>query len=203
MKDEGRNIFSVFDEIIPRSEKEGLLNQNAKVLWLTGLSGSGKTTIAKVVEKHLHELGYITQLLDGDNIRAGINNNLGFSEGDRKENIRRIAEVSKLFLNCGIIAINCFVSPTNAIRKMAKDIIGENDFIEIFIDTPLEVCEERDTKGLYAKARAGEISDFTGISSPFEAPKDMELLVKTKDQSIENSAQVVLDYILPIIEKKA
>ena len=125
MKNEGNNIFSVFDEIISREEKESSLKQSAKVIWMTGLSGSGKTTIAKVLERELHDKGYLTQLLDGDNIRTGINNNLGFSDTDRRENIRRIAEVSKLFLNCGIITINCFVSPTKEIRQQAKEIIGE------------------------------------------------------------------------------
>jgi adenylylsulfate kinase len=202
MKDEGKNIFSTFDEILPREEKETLLNQKAKVIWMTGLSGSGKTTIAKFLERYLHDKGYLTQLLDGDNIRSGINNNLGFSDEDRQENIRRIAEVSKLFLNCGIITINCFVSPTKAIRKMAKSIVGAEDFIEVFIDTPLEVCEARDVKGLYKKARAGEIKDFTGISAPFEAPEDA-LRIETADQSIEASAQKIIEHLIPIIEKKA
>lgn len=202
MKDEGRNIFSTFDEILPREEKETLLNQKAKVIWMTGLSGSGKTTIAKYLERYLHDKGYLTQLLDGDNIRSGINNNLGFSDEDRNENIRRIAEVSKLFLNCGIITINCFVSPTKAIRKMAESIIGAEDFIEVFIDTPLEVCEARDVKGLYKKARAGEIKDFTGISAPFEAPEDA-LCIKTVDRSVEETANEILEYLIPIIEKKA
>jgi adenylylsulfate kinase len=202
MKDEGRNIYSVFDEMLPREEKENLLNQHAIVIWMTGLSGSGKTTIAKYLEKVLHQEGYLTQLLDGDNIRSGINNNLGFSDEDRTENIRRIAEVSKLFLNCGIISINCFVSPTKVIRNQAKKIIGEADFLEVFIDTPLEVCEARDVKGLYKKARKGEIKDFTGISAPFEVPEDC-LIVNTADQSIEESAQTILDHILPIIKKEA
>lgn len=203
MKNEGRNIYSVFDELLPRSAKEKLLNQNAKVLWLTGLSGSGKTTIAKYLEKELHNRGLLTQLLDGDNIRTGINNNLGFSEADRTENIRRIAEVSKLFLNCGVITINSFVSPTIAIRKQAKDIIGEEDFIEVFIDTPLEICEQRDVKGLYKKARAGEIKDFTGISSPFENPKKPDIIVKTENKSVEESAKEILNYLNPIINYKA
>lgn len=202
MKDEGRNIFSTFDEILPREEKEKLLNQKAKVIWMTGLSGSGKTTIAKYLERYLHEKGYLTQLLDGDNIRSGINNNLGFSDEDRQENIRRIAEVSKLFLNCGIITINCFVSPTKAIREMARLIIGAEDFIEVFVDTPLEVCEARDVKGLYKKARSGEIKDFTGISAPFEAPEDA-LRIETANRSIETSAQKIIEYLNPIIEKKA
>jgi len=200
MKEEGRNIFSVFDEMLPRSEKEALLNQRAKVLWMTGLSGSGKTTIAKVLERELHQRNHLTQLLDGDNIRSGINSNLGFSEADRKENIRRIAEVSKLFVNCGVIAINCFVSPTQEIREQAKNIIGTEDFIEIFIDTPIDLCEKRDPKGLYAKARAGEIKDFTGISAPFEAPKNPNILVRTANQSPEDSAKDILQALLPKIQ---
>ena len=202
MKDEGQNIFSVFDELLPRNEKEMLLEQNAKVLWLTGLSGSGKTTIAKQLERSLHEKGYLTQLLDGDNIRTGINGDLKFSAEDRKENIRRIAEISKLFLNCGIITINCFVSPTESIRKQAKEIIGETDFVEVFVDTPLAVCEARDTKGLYAKARKGEIKDFTGISAPFEEPKNAAINVKTESKTIEESTQEVLEFILPLIKRK-
>lgn len=203
MKDEGKNIFSVFDEILSRDEKERLLRQHSKVLWLTGLSGSGKTTIAKVLEKELHEKGFITQLLDGDNIRSGINNNLGFSEEDREENIRRIAEISKLFLNCGIITINCFVSPSESIRNTARSIIGKEDYIEIFVDTPLEVCEQRDTKGLYAKARAGKIKNFTGIDAPFETPNKPDLNVKTDGMSVEQSTAIILDHILPLIELKS
>lgn len=203
MKDEGKNIYSVFDEILPRREKEILLKQRAKVLWLTGLSGSGKTTLAKVVEKKLHERGFLTQLLDGDNIRTGINANLGFSEQDRTENIRRIAEVSKLFLNCGVITINCFVSPTKAIRDLAKEIIGAENFLELFIDTPLEVCEERDTKGLYAKARKGEIDHFTGISAPFEAPQNPALRVKTEGKTIESSATEIITFVSSLINFKA
>jgi adenylylsulfate kinase len=200
MKDEGNNIFSIFDEILTKKDKELKLNQKAKVLWLTGLSGSGKTTIAKVVEKVLHEMGFLTQLLDGDNIRAGINNNLGFSDADRQENIRRIAEVSKLFLNCGVITINCFVSPTKQIREQARKIIGEGDFVEIFVDTPLSICESRDTKGLYAKARKGEIKDFTGISAPFEVPESAAIKIKTENKKIEESARELVDYILPLIK---
>ncbi|KAA3650808.1 MAG: adenylyl-sulfate kinase [Bacteroidetes bacterium] len=203
MKNEGRNIYSVFDEMLPKSAKENLLQQHAKVLWMTGLSGSGKTTIAKQLEKILHEKGYLTQLLDGDNIRAGINNNLGFSDADRIENIRRIAEISKLFLNCGIITINCFVSPTEEIRRQAKEIIGEENFIEVFINTPLSVCETRDVKGLYKKARAGEIKDFTGISAPFEAPISPEISVKTENKSVEESTEEIINYLIPLINYKA
>lgn len=194
------NIFPVFDSILQRKDKESLLRQKAVVIWLTGLSGSGKTTIAIGLEKALNSKGILTQVLDGDNIRAGINNNLGFSNEDRKENIRRIAEVSKLFLNCGVVTINCFVSPTHEIRQQAKEIIGENDFLEVFINTPIEICEQRDVKGLYKKARAGEIKDFTGINAPFEAPTNPFLDVKTQDKTVEQSVNEILSKVLPIIK---
>lgn len=179
-----------------------MLEQRAKVIWLTGLSGSGKSTIAEAAEKELHKMGFVTMLLDGDNIRAGINNNLTFSAEDRIENIRRIAEVSKLFLNCGIITINCFVSPTNDIRTLAKGIIGEEDFIEVYVNAPLEVCEARDVKGLYAKARKGLIPDFTGITAPFEAPEHPALTIPTHELEIQEGVQRLLDFILPIISNK-
>lgn len=201
MKNEGSNIFSVFDEILNRTDKEAFLQQRSKVVWMTGLSGSGKTTIAKILERELLSQGYFNQLLDGDNIRSGINKNLGFSEEDRIENIRRIAEISKLFLHCGVITINCFVSPTVAIRKMAEDIIGKEDFVEVFIDTPIEVCEQRDPKGLYKKARAGEIKDFTGISAPFEPPKEA-IVIKTENKKAEECAKELLDQLIPLIAKK-
>lgn len=196
------NIFPIFDQIVGRKEKEQLLNQTAKVIWMTGLSGSGKSTIAIALEKELVQKGFLTQVLDGDNIRTGINNNLGFSDADRTENIRRIAEVSKLFVNCGVITINCFVSPTNAIRNAAKEIIGKEDFVEVFIDTPLEICEQRDVKGLYKKARAGEIKDFTGINAPFEAPENTAIVVKTAHKTVEESVNTILAQILPLITKK-
>lgn len=196
------NIFPVFDSILQRKDKESLLQQKSVVIWLTGLSGSGKTTIAIGLEKALNSKGILTQILDGDNIRVGINNNLGFSEADRTENIRRIAEVSKLFLNCGIVTINCFVSPTNEIRQQAKSIIGEDDFLEIFINTPIEICEQRDVKGLYKKARAGEIKDFTGISAPFEAPLNPFLEVKTENKTIDESVKEILDQVLSKIQLK-
>lgn len=201
MKEVQENIHPIFDRLLQRNDKEDLLQQTAKVIWLTGLSGSGKSTIAQHLEKILHANGNLTMLLDGDNIRSGINNNLSFSDADRIENIRRIAEVSKLFLNCGIITINSFVSPTNEIRKMAKELIGENDFLEIYINAPLEVCEARDVKGLYKKARAGLIPDFTGITSPFEAPENPALEIKTDKMEIEESVQMLLDFILPVIKK--
>ncbi len=194
------NIHPVFNKILNRPDKEKLLNQHARVIWLTGLSGSGKTTIAQEIEMELNQKGYLTQILDGDNIRTGINNNLGFSQDDRYENIRRIAEVSKLFLDCGIICINSFISPTIEIRKMAKNIIGKENFIEVYINAPLEVCEKRDPKGLYKKVREGKIKNFTGIDSPFEAPEKPEIEIRTNELSIEDSAAKALEIILPIIE---
>jgi len=199
MESNQNNIHPVFDRILQRKDKESLLQQKSQVIWMTGLSGSGKTTIAIALEQKLRDKGFLTQVLDGDNVRTGINNNLGFSEEDRTENIRRIAEVSKLFLNSGIITINCFVSPTIAIRENAKEIIGDNNFIEVFVNTPIEICEQRDVKGLYKKARAGEIKDFTGIDSPFEAPLNPELDVKTANITIEEAANNILEYILPLI----
>jgi len=189
-----KNIYTVFNEILQRSDKEKMLGQKSVVIWMTGLSGSGKTTVAKGLEQRLHEDGRLTQILDGDNIRHGINKDLGFSEEDRAENIRRIAEISKLFLDCGVITINCFVSPTNAIRAQAKAIIGE-DLLEVFISTPLEECERRDTKGLYERARKGEIKDMTGISSPFEAPEDPAICIDTTNRSVEECVNELHDFI--------
>ncbi len=203
MKDEGNNVFSVFDEIIGREEKEAFLKQRAKVVWMTGLSGSGKTTLAKYLERRLMQAGYFSKLLDGDNVRSGLNKGLGFSEEDRTENIRRIAEVSKLFVDGGVICINCFVSPTEAIRAQAKAIIGDDLFLEVFIDTPLEVCESRDVKGLYNKARAGEIKDFTGISAPFEAPSAPEIAIQTADKTIEEAGEELFKALLPFITLEA
>jgi len=194
------NIHPDFQGMLQRGEKEFLLNQRAKVLWMTGLSGSGKTTLAQGLEQIMHKGGYLTQILDGDNIRAGINNNLGFSDEDRAENIRRISEISKLFLGCGIITINCFVSPTLAIREQAKSIIGSDDFVEIFVNTPIEICEERDVKGLYAKARKGEIQDFTGVNAPFEAPTNADFEINTSDSTIDDCLKLLFAYIEPLIK---
>lgn len=193
------NIHPVFHKILNREDKERLLNQRSKVIWLTGLSGSGKTTLARNIEMELNGRGFLTQILDGDNVRTGLNNNLGFSEEDRNENIRRIAEVSKLFLNCGIICINAFITPTEKIRSNAFQIIGKPDVIEIFVNAPLEVCEQRDTKGLYEKARKGLIKNFTGIDSPFENPVQPDLEVKTNETSVSDSVIKCLDVILPLI----
>jgi adenylylsulfate kinase len=196
------NIFPVFHKIINREEKEKLLKQRAKVIWFTGLSGAGKTTLARHLEERLFERNFMVQILDGDNIRSGINSNLTFSEEDREENIRRIAEVSKLFLNCGIVTINSFISPTERMRQLAIDIIGLDDFIEVYVNAPLEVCEQRDVKGLYAKARRGEIKDFTGIGSPFEYPEGLDLEIRTDLLSIEESVDKLMEFVLPKIEIK-
>ena len=194
------NIHTTFDRILQREEKESLLNQKGLVVWMTGLSGSGKTSIAVGLERLLAEKGILTQVLDGDNIRSGINNNLGFSEEDRKENIRRIAEVTKLFVNCGIVTLNCFVSPTKDIRQQAKDILGD-DMLEVFVNTPFDECEKRDVKGLYAKARAGEIKNFTGLDAPFEAPENPFLDIETVGRSVDECAKEIFDAVLPLIRK--
>ena len=200
MNTPSENIFPVFDKIISKEKKEKLLNQKGKVFWLTGLSGSGKTTIALQLEKELFKLGFLVQILDGDNIRAGINNNLSFSEADRTENIRRISEVSKLFLNCGVITINCFVSPTKKMRQNAKKIIGKENYYEIFINADLETCEKRDVKGLYKKARSGEIKNFTGIDTEYEKPNNPSLEVDTSLLSLDQSIEIILKNILPQIK---
>lgn len=200
MSEAPKNIYPVFDKILGRYDKEKLLNQNGKVVWLTGLSGAGKTTVAKCLEEELFQRGYLTQILDGDNIRSGINNNLGFSDEDRYENIRRISEVSRLFVNCGVITINCFISPTEEIRNMAKVIIGAQDFIEVYINAPIEVCEQRDTKGLYARARLGEIENFTGITSSFEKPENFDIEVRTDIYSAKECAKQILEIVLPRVE---
>ena len=195
MKEE--NIYPIFDRMLSREDKEALLGQRGVMLWLTGLSGSGKSTIAIALERELHQRGLLCRILDGDNIRSGINNNLGFSAEDRVENIRRIAEIGKLFVDTGIITIAAFISPSNELRQMATRIIGEGDFLEIYVSTPLEECEKRDVKGLYAKARRGEIKDFTGVSAPFEAPAHPDLTLDTSVLSLEESVSRLLGLILP------
>lgn len=194
------NIHPIFDRLLQRADRERFLDQRSKVLWLTGLSGSGKSTIAQYLERHLFNQGFFAQVLDGDNIRSGINNNLGFSEEDRRENIRRIAEVAKLYLHSGVISINSFISPTIEIRQMARSIIGEADFIEIYVNAPLEVCENRDVKGLYKKARLGEIKGFTGIDAPYEAPESPDLEIRTDEMDIDTSVKRIFQFILPVIK---
>ena len=195
----GNNIYPIFEKMQGRKEKEELLRQHGLMIWFTGLSGSGKSTIAVALEKALHEQGFLCRILDGDNIRSGINNNLGFSAEDRVENIRRIAEIGKLFVDTGIITLAAFISPNNKLREMAASIIGKDDFLEIYVSTPLEVCEQRDVKGLYAKARRGEIKEFTGISAPFEAPRHPALTLDTSALSLEECVGQLLALILPKI----
>lgn len=196
-----RHIHPVADRLLQRADKEALLGQRGLCIWMTGLSGSGKSTIAIALERKLHEEGRFCVVLDGDNLRAGINNNLGFSDADRVENIRRVAEVAKLFVRNGVVCVCTFVSPTNALRESARTIIGANDFVEVFIDTPLEVCEQRDVKGLYAKARAGVVKDFTGISAPFEAPTSPDVRIPTSDmtegQSADHLYRSIMGRIVP------
>ena len=186
------NIYPIFDRMLARADKERLLGQRGVMLWFTGLSGSGKSTVAVALERELHRRGRLCRLLDGDNIRTGINAGLGFSADDRRENIRRIAEVGKLFVDTGIITLAAFVSPTEELRTLARDIIGVADFKEIFVATPLEECERRDVKGLYARARRGEVKNFTGISAPFEAPQNPALVLDTTDTPVEESVEKVL-----------
>jgi adenylylsulfate kinase len=195
------NIFPVFD-IIPREEKEKFLNQNSRVIWFTGLSGAGKTTVSRVLEKELFLKGFFCQIMDGDNIRSGINSNLSFTEEDRKENIRRIAEISKLYLHSGIITINSFITPTPEMRDIPRAIIGKPDLIEVYINAPLNVCEDRDVKGLYKKAREGKIINFTGIDAPFVPPKNPELVLHTDKFTVEENVEQALDYLIPILARK-
>ncbi len=186
------NIYPIFDRMLTRADKERLLGQRGVMLWFTGLSGSGKSTLAIALERALQERGKLCRILDGDNIRTGINNNLGFSDEDRTENIRRIAEVAKLFVDTGVITLAAFISPTERMRQMARTIIGDADFKEIYVSTPVEECERRDVKGLYAKARAGLVKNFTGISAPFEAPAAPALTLDTSRLSVAESVSRLL-----------
>lgn len=188
------NIYPI--TILSREDKEQLLHQRGIMIWMTGLSGSGKSTVAIGVERELQKRGILCRILDGDNIRAGINSNLGFSAEDRKENIRRIAEIGKLFVDTGIVTIACFVSPTHELRQMAREIIGPDDFREVYIATPLEECERRDVKGLYARARKGEVKDFTGISAPFEAPENPDLRLDTSQMTLKDEVEAVVELCL-------
>jgi len=195
------HIYPIFDTLLGKKAKETLLKQHGLVIWMIGLSGSGKSTLARSLENNLHQKGVFTQLLDGDNLRTGINNNLGFSQEDRTENIRRAAEVSKLFKEAGVVTICSLITPTHDLQQMARNIIGPG-FFEVFIDCPVEVCEQRDVKGLYAKARRGEIKDFTGISAPFEGPANPDLRVHTHLNDIETCQQQLIEALLPLIKSQ-
>ncbi|GAB4283049.1 MAG: adenylyl-sulfate kinase [Marinilabiliales bacterium] len=193
-------LWTDFNAFIRRNRKRFLVRQTPHVIWLTGLSGAGKTTLARALEKEILRRGFFTKYFDGDVIRKGLNKDLGFSIEDRIENIRRIAELTKIFLDSGIIVIVGFITPTEQMRELAKSIVGYNRFIEIYVNAPLEVCEQRDVKGLYAKARRGEIKNFTGIDSVFEPPANPDVEVRTDLWSLKKCTKVVLDYVLPKIK---
>lgn len=188
------------DHKINMQERRALLAQNSKIIWFTGLSGSGKSTIAGKVEELLNERGFLTYILDGDNIRTGLNKNLGFSNEDRVENIRRVGEVAKLFMDAGVIVLAAFISPFKADRRMVRDLVAKDDFIEIFVNCPIEICEARDPKGLYKKARKGELKDFTGVSSPFEIPERPELEIRSDEMNVVQAAEKIVRWIKPKIE---
>lgn len=195
--DQAANLFPTDHHILGRAEKERLLGQRAMVIWLYGLSGSGKSTLANALERRLHAQGLATVLLDGDNVRTGLNKGLGFSDEDRQENIRRIAEVSKLFLRAGVVVINAFITPRNDLRKMAREVIGSGDLVEVYVKCSFDECERRDVKGLYAKAKDGGVAHFTGAASAFEEPDAADLVIDTADQSQEESLETLHGYVRP------
>jgi adenylylsulfate kinase len=180
---------------ISKSDRQVLNDHNSFLIWFTGLSGSGKSTIANVVEQELHKQGIKTYTLDGDNIRKGINNDLSFAPEDRTENIRRIAEISNLMIDAGLVVLAAFVSPYKKDRENIRSIVKDVNFVEVFINTSVEECERRDTKGLYKKARAGEIKNMTGISAPYEAPENPDIEIKTEEETIEHAVRRIVDYI--------
>lgn len=184
---------------VSADERQRLMNQRPKLIWFTGLSGSGKSTLAVQLEAALHSRGFKTYLLDGDNIRSGLNRDLSFTDDARVENIRRISEVCKLFLDAGVVLLSAFISPFQADREQVKGIVGKENYIEVFVDAPLEVCEQRDVKGLYKKARAGEVKNFTGISSPYEKPTNPDVVIATDQMSVEQSMEVLIEAIVPCI----
>ena len=195
------DIYPIFSKMQSREDKERLLGQHGITLWFTGLSGSGKSTVAIALEKALSEKGVFCRIIDGDNVRCGLNAGLGFSPQDRKENIRRVAEVCRLFTQTGIVTIATFISPARELRNMARNIIGADDFMEIYVSTPLEECERRDVKGLYARARRGEIKEFTGVSAPFEAPLSPDIEIDTSALDIEESVEKIISAVMPKIKK--
>lgn len=194
--EKSKHIHPIFSQILDQEAKESFLKQRGKVIWMIGLSGSGKSTIAKNLEKKLFAEGFFSQLLDGDNLRSGLNGDLGFSANDRTENLRRTAEVAKLFKTAGIVTLTSFISPTELSREQARNIIGHEDLILVYVSCPLEVCEARDVKGLYKKARAGEIPDFTGISSPFEEPEKADIVLRTDQQDVNTCVEDLYQFIL-------
>jgi len=188
------NIYPIQTKV-STAQREALMSQKAKLIWFTGLSGSGKSTLAVQLEAALHASGFKTYLLDGDNIRSGLNKDLTFTDEGRVENIRRISEVCKLFLDAGVVLLSAFISPFQADRELVKRIVGPENYIEVFVDAPLEVCEQRDVKGLYKKARAGEVPNFTGISSPYERPSNPDVVIKTDKLAVEESIELLMKNI--------
>jgi len=189
------NLYPIQTKV-SKNQREQLLQQRARLIWFTGLSGSGKSTLAVQLEAQLFARGFKTYLLDGDNIRTGLNKDLSFTDEGRVENIRRIGEVSKLLLDAGVIVLSAFISPFKADREQVKAIVGSSNYIEVFVDTPLEICEQRDVKGLYKKARAGEVKNFTGIDSPYERPESPDLVIKTETLTVEQSVERLLNFVL-------
>jgi len=191
------NVHPIFDRILSRRDKETKLRQRARVVWLYGLSGSGKSTLAAGLERRLHADGFTTHLLDGDNVRTGLNRDLGFSDADRGENIRRVAEASRLFVQAGVIVINAFITPTRALRELARGIIGADDFIEVYVEASWETCAQRDPKGLYAGAGRGEVRQFTGRDAPFEPPEKAPLVLNTDRESVGQSLEHLYAFVNP------
>ena len=194
------NVHPVADKLLPRTDKERLLRQSGRVFWLYGLSGSGKSTLAIGLERSLHENGLVTAVLDGDNLRSGLNKDLGFSDEDREENLRRVAEVAKLFAENGVVVIVSFITPLKEFRETARKIVGDEDFREVYVKASITTCEERDVKGLYAKAEAGEIANFTGRESAFEEPDSPWLVVDTENFSSEESLEQLFLAVRPLAE---
>ncbi len=192
------NLYPIQTKV-SKEQREQLMQQRTKLIWFTGLSGSGKSTLAVQLEAQLFARGFKTYLLDGDNIRTGLNKDLSFADEGRVENIRRIGEVSKLLLDAGVIVLSAFISPFKADREQVKTIVGPSNYMEVFVDTQLEVCEQRDVKGLYKKARAGEVKNFTGIDSPYERPESADLVIKTETLTVEQSVERLLNFVLPKI----
>jgi adenylylsulfate kinase len=192
------NLYPIQTKVSP-DQRQKLLKQRPKLIWFTGLSGSGKSTLAVQLEAQLYTLDYKTYLLDGDNIRSGLNKDLSFTDGGRIENIRRIGEVSKLMLDAGLIVLSAFISPFEADRQQVKTIVGAENYMEVFVNTPIEVCEQRDVKGLYKKARAGEVKNFTGIDSPYETPQQPDVTILTDKMNIEESIAELMKKVLPEI----
>ena len=194
------NLHPISDRLLKQSDRESLVGQSAKVIWMCGLSGSGKSTLATALEKKLFSQKRLVYVLDGDNIRTGLNNGLSFSDEDRRENIRRIAEVSRLFVDAGVISINSFITPNADLRKMARETIGKENLIEVYVKASFETCMKRDVKGLYAKADKGLVPQFTGKDSGFEEPTDSDLVIDTEAQSVEESLKLLFQFVSPLIE---